>query len=297
MRPERSRSRWLFAVSLASSMAGFGVRLPADDAEIVREWVFDSDEKAQGWEAGNGISGLHVAKGKLVGQIEDPDAYLFGPPVQVPMNGLVLKVRWSCPKSGSGQCYFATDQSPRMGEDKVVSRNVPGGEVVETDFSLDADGRAKPTLTRFRLDPFNGLKGVPFEIEKVVLLRLPCRLEIVFGPAKSVARPGEPVELKLWLRHSGGRRPEGTMEAVVDHPDGADLKIRIDAGSESPSGSCAIAFKKPGVHVVRARVFQDGRETRELESSIVVGVPEAPAAPLLESQWVGLELLPSSLNA
>src|SRR5207247_1033837 len=83
----------------------------------------------------------------------------------------------------------------------------------ETDFSLDADGRAKPTLTRFRLDPFNGLKGVPFEIEKVVLLRLPCRLEIVFGPAKSVARPGEPVELKLWLRHSGGRRLEGTMEA------------------------------------------------------------------------------------
>jgi hypothetical protein len=174
------------------------------------------------------------------------------------MDGLVLKVRWSCPKSGSGQCYFTTDQSPRMGEDKVVTKDLPGGEAVETEFPLDAAGGAKPTLTRFRLDPFNGLKGVPFAIEKVVLLRLPCRLEIGFGPAKSVARVGEPIELKLWLRHLGGRRPEGSFEAVIDPPDGASLKIQVGAAAATPSGSCAILLKKPGVHIVKATVAQNG---------------------------------------
>src|SRR5262245_20263997 len=194
-----SAPRWIFASWTALSAASLGPQ--AGDAEILREWTFTSEEKALGWQAGHGIGKLHVAKGKLTGEIEDPDAYLFGPPVQVPMDGLVLKVRWSCPKGGSGQCYFATDQSLQMGEDKVVTRDLAGGKVVETEFPLDPPGRGKPTLTRFRLDPFNGLKGVPFEIEKVVLLRLPCRLEVNFGPARTVARVGEPVELKLWLRH------------------------------------------------------------------------------------------------
>ncbi len=146
----------LFPGSIASALCA---RSLDQEAEIVHRWTFESAEDARGWEVGNGIENLRVAGGRLVGQIRDPDAYLFAPAVRVPLDGLVVKVRWSCPRRGTGQCYFATDRSPHMGEDKVVSRTVPGGAMVETVFPLAVDDRdGPPLLTRFRLDPFNGAR-------------------------------------------------------------------------------------------------------------------------------------------
>src|SRR5687767_2104763 len=190
----------------------------AEEGEVLRRWTFRSAEDLRGWEAANGIAGLRVEEGRLRGRLTHSDAYLFAPALRVPLDGLVVKVRWSCPRGGGGQCYFATAGAPSMGEDRVVSREVEGGRMVETAFPLESgDGAgpgAPPTLTRFRLDPFNGNEGVDFQIEEVTLARLPARFETAFAPARASVGTGEAVEFRVRLRPLGGRRIGDAFEAT-----------------------------------------------------------------------------------
>jgi len=118
----------LVACTVLSLALGFrGSISTAGEVEILRRWSFESPDDLKGWRTGRGISGLRVSGGRLRGKLTHTDAYLFAPPLELPLDGVRLRVRWSCPRGGSGQCYFTTRESPAMGEDKVISQQVPGG--------------------------------------------------------------------------------------------------------------------------------------------------------------------------
>jgi hypothetical protein len=207
------------------------------------------------------------------------------------MDGLALRVRWSCERGGSGQCYFATESSPQMGEDKMLSQSLPGGRVVDIELALDRGGREPQVLTRFRLDPFNGAVGASFQIDEVVLVRLPASFEVHFGPARSSAAAGEKVELGLRLRRTGGRRLSGPALVEIAVHGEADRRLELDASAEDPRAECEVAFATPGVHALRARLHLGGRLTHDLESTIVIGAGSSPAGALLEKGNVAVELL------
>jgi hypothetical protein len=266
---------------------------PGEEEETVRRWSFRAAGDLRGWEAGSGIADLRVEGGRLRGRITHPDAYLYAPALRVPLDGLLLKVRWSCPRGGSGQCYFATADRPSLGEDRVISREVEGGRMVETAFPLEgADGPAPAvplTLTRFRLDPFNGNEDVPFEIEEVTLFRLPARFETAFAPSRSSVAVGEEAEFGVRLRPLDGRRIAEAIEATVDDGAGHRFPLRLDPGGAV--ASCRFAFRAPGTHSVRAVLSRAGAKIEELEATIAVGLPPEPAGPLIASGEMALELL------
>ena len=180
-----------------------------------------------------------------------------------------------------------------MGEDKVLSRSLPGGGIVETEFPLDRGGREREVLTRFRLDPFNGAEGAEFEIDDVVLVRLAPVVEVEFGPERSLTNVRQPVKLQVLVRHRGGGRTSGVLEAEVVHPAASVNRISLDAKVTIPQPIGEAVFDAPGVHVLRARVYRAGRLTHDLESEIVVDAPPAPGTLALEGGGMALEILPS----
>src|SRR5213594_2880503 len=111
----------LLALLAASSPAQADRRSALDGEEVLRRWTFEASGSLAGWEAGAGIADLEVKAGSLRGRLTKPDAYLFAPPLEADLDGLAVRVRWSCPRAGCCQCYLATRRSPAMGEDRVVS--------------------------------------------------------------------------------------------------------------------------------------------------------------------------------
>ncbi|MBI4583400.1 MAG: hypothetical protein HY717_05185 [Planctomycetes bacterium] len=274
-------------------VAGQGLP-PARADEVLERWTFDSEAEGSGWRAGNGIEGLRVAGGQLIGRLTDPDAYLFAPPVRFAMDGLAIRVRWQAPRGGSGQCYFTTDSSPQMGEDKVRSAPVPGGRLAETEFLLDPGGRGAPMLTGFRLDPFNGAADMEFAIDEVAIVRLRGRLEARLAPERSAGKVGESILCKLRVRHLGGARLKGRAAVEVERPVGKRERLPLDLSAEQLEAAFAVKLEKPGVHSVRARLFQEEKCTHELEALVAAGLEERPARLHLETGESALELLPAA---
>ncbi len=265
--------------------------LPAAEDEIVARWTFDSAASIDGWTVGRGIDGLEVHDGRLRGTTTHHDAYLFAPPVNVPIDGLVVRVRWASPRGSQTQCYFATDRSTAMGEDKVVSRETRGGGLVETEFPLGTTANRDQTLTRFRLDPFNGQVGAPFEIDEVALVRLPSRIQVSLAFERPVVSSGQPVALVARCALAGGRTPEGRVRVRLVRPR-LEPVVELDLSRGEATGSFPLTFETSGVHVARAVVEQGDRVTHELDATVVVGLPRAPGELALETGDVGIELLP-----
>ncbi len=279
---------------LVVSVAALATALPAAEDEVVCRWTFDSADDFRGWEVGRGVEGLRVEGGRLAGRLAHADAYIFAPAVSIPLDGLVLRVRWSCPRGGSGQCYFATEKSPDFAEARVVSREVPSeGMTIETEFPLDRGGKDGATLTRFRLDPFNGATEVEFAIDEVILVRMEARLEVGFAPVGSVVAAGESAPFRVWLRHLGGRRDFGKLRvAFGDKTDDID-KLELGPGATSASRKLRpiVAPAGPGFRKFVASLWRDGQEVHRLESGILAGLSDEPTGVAIESGSVRVEIV------
>ncbi len=299
---------------LLVSFATLGTALPAAEDEVVRRWSFDSADDLRGWEVGRGVEGLRVEGGRLAGRLTHADAYIFAPAVSIPLDGLVLRVRWSCAKSGSGQCYFATEKSPDFAEARVVSREVPAdenlaeGKTLETEFPLDRGGKDGATLTRFRLDPFNGATDVEFAIDDVTLVRMEARLEVGFALSGAVVAIGETAPFRVWLRHLGGRRDFqkfavalGTKiddtkidDAKTDNTKTNDtVKLELGPGALSASRELRPIDPPagPGFRKFVASLSRDGKEVHRLESGILAGISDEPTGVAMESGNVRVEVV------
>lgn len=281
---------------------------PAEKPEVIRRWTFAAPGDLEGWRVGRGVDDLRIMDGRLHGRLSHEDAYLFAPPLDAPLDGLVIRVRWQCERSGRVQCYFTTSTSPAMGEDKVLQLEAAGGSDVESEFDLSnraaQRGGDDDRLLGFRLDPFNGQRDVDFSIDEVEVLRLPSRFEVDFSPTPPQVKPGEDVALRAQLRHAGGRRLWGEWTARIEAPTAARLGAAHFAGTyrffadSQKHLAWTLRFQEPGVHRARLLLSRVDAErevlTHDIEASVVVGEDRVPADFALEADSAALELVPAA---
>ena len=102
-----------------------------------------------------------------MGRLTGSDAYIFAPAVDVPLDGLEVRVRWRCDRAGGCQIYWGTDAQPALTEQRQMSRPAAtAGQWIEHTFPIGGPEAHGRRLTTFRLDPFNGNRDGTFEIDR-----------------------------------------------------------------------------------------------------------------------------------
>ncbi len=284
------------------SLAFDGLDLLAAGPGVVRRWEFDSTGDAAGWVIGNGLEDLAVVGGRLRMTITAPDAYIFAPPVETPLDGCVLRVRLRGDRSGTTQVYFKTLDKPTYGEHGQLSlftagevsgaTSRPGDGFVTLEFPIGTPDDAGRKLTGFRIDPYNGNPAGTVEIDFVELVRLPPVLDVQFAAQSHRIDVGQRVGMQVRLRQIAGVAAEDGFDIVM--PGGRQERL-----TKSPTVPAVVRgahrFDRPGVHHPRAAVrAADGEPVFELETSVIVGGGQRlPLIPALRSDRVRLDFIPA----
>lgn len=293
-------------------------RMLASEDEVVRRWEFKTDGDVAGWTAGGDAQNLMAAKDVLRFTMAGPDAYVFAPAVDVPLDGCLIRVRMRCDRPGDCQVYWTCADAPEFSERQVLSVAAPAKSDPERgfttwEFPIGRTADHGRRLTRFRIDPFNGNTGSTVEIAAVELVRQAARLDANFALAAHWVEVGQPVAARVTLRHMGGRVPEGRYG--VTFSDGRRTEVTPSVptpyspplprgeerqgtrgGEQSTPSDIEFKFDRPGVHHVRAAIAEpDGKALYDLETSILVGEGERlPIATSIESERVRLDLIPTA---
>ncbi|MCP4249749.1 MAG: hypothetical protein GY778_22125, partial [bacterium] len=293
-----SRGSWLLTVLV---LACGGVELRAGDAEVVRRWSFDSADGSKGWTIGNGLKDLTVSDGLLRMTITTPDAFLFAPPVEVPLDGCVVRIRLRSDRDGTTQVYWATDDSPGYSEQRV--RSLPtagsGGQNRESDdgfltleYPIGTPADAGRKLTGFRIDPYNGNEEGSVEIDLLELVRTPPVIDVRFATTSHLIQAGQREPARTELRQIAGRASSDAVRITVG--DGPAERVTLSFG-QATTRQRDVLCERPGVHEFRARVAATGGATMfDLATSVIAGQGELlPLIPCIRSDRVRLDFIPT----
>ena len=262
--------------------------------ERVTRWDFDTDGDLQGWKPDAGLADVAVAEGRLTARITAPDAYLFSPPVDIPLDGVVIRVGLRGDRPGDTQLYWRTADNPELGEHAVVIRPTPPsppGEIRTVEFAIGRPQDAGRRLTGFRIDPFNGNTEGQIEIDWVEVIRVDPEFDVRFALTPAHVDLGEPVTALVTVRQVSGRVT--TQEYVASIGDAGGVSVQPQA-TRDPVAIGELRFDAPGVHTVRMELRAGPAEpTHVLEASVIVGRGERlPLKPLLRGKTVRLDLVP-----
>ena len=294
-----SRGSWLLAVLL---LACGVVELRAGDAEVVRLWSFDSADGSKGWTIGNGLKDLAAADGRLRMTITAPDAFLFAPPVEVPLDGCVIRIRLRSDRDGHTQVYWKTDDRPGFGEHhqrSLFSAGSSSGTGKPTDdgfvtleYPIGTPADAGRKLTGFRIDPYNGNKEGSVEIDLVELVRTPPVIDVRFAAKSHLVQTGQREPAWIGLRQIAGRASSEAVSITVG--DGPAERVTLSLG-QATALERDLLCDRPGVHKFRARVAATGGAPMfDLATSVIGGRGELlPLIPCIRSDRVRLDFVPT----
>ena len=131
MKVTNSRYRCFLA---AAFTAAVGTMAMAGEGEkVLVRWDFEVDGNSEGWHVGQGVNELKVEGGVLSGTTSDADAYLFGPVLAQPMDGIAVRIRSRCDRGGGTQVYWRSDATPTYCEKQVARVATPASD----DFAVN----------------------------------------------------------------------------------------------------------------------------------------------------------------
>ncbi|MGQ9649942.1 MAG: hypothetical protein ACUVXJ_07515 [Phycisphaerae bacterium] len=287
-----------------------GGQATAAPPEVLRRWDFDKPADIEGWQKGNSVEELVVADGSLHLTTSHPDAYVFGPPIEVPLDGLAVRVGLRGEKNGESAVYWTTRDDPSWSEKQCArpyvvdceSLNQPGG-FVDVEFALGRPADAGRVVTAFRIDPLNGPSANKIEIDFVELIRKPPVFDTRLAIKAHHLAVGEPSQAIVSIRQLDGRSAKGAFEIEIPGvsatpPTLQDVNVIQPASPGDAAHSTAIVrFEKPGVHSCRARISSEGQVLADSEAAVIVGKGESmPTLPGLRSHRLRLDLVPTPDN-
>jgi len=289
---------------LALVLSAYHSALQAADSPVVHRWDFLSPDSTEGWQAGEGLKDLAVVDSKLRMTLTAVDAYLFAPPVEVPLDGCVIRIRLRGPCTGPTQVYWRTELDPTFSERQTMTLETlgaganfdPGGSdgFVTLEFPIGAPADTARLLTGFRIDPYNA--GTPagvarlVEIDFVEVQRRPPAIEVDFTASSHRIDPGRPIPLRVSVRQVAGRAIDAAFDITVI---GAKrLHLRVPPG-KAASAAMDDAAAGSGVHVSRATVRSSiGTGQWDLQTSVIVGADDTlPVIPGLRSERLRLDFI------
>lgn len=302
--------RQRIGLMLVLAAAHVGIQALAAEPDVLRRWDFGKPGDLEGWRGGNGVQELAIADGRLHIVTSHPDAYVFAPPVEVPLDGLVVRVGLRGEKGGESAVYWVTRDDPAWSEKQCSRRYFfdcrspvePGG-FVTAEFPLGRTADAGRVLTAFRIDPLNGPSANKIEIDFVELVRKPPVLETRFASGAHQVAVGEDAQAIVTIRQVDGRRATDDLQIEIagvsaDAPDAQGRKPVHPASRGAIARSTVpVRFDRPGVQSCRARISSGGQMVVDSEAVVIVGRDESlPTLPGLRSDRVRLDLIPTPDN-
>lgn len=269
--------------------------LHAAEPDVLKRWDFRASADADGWTGLHDGKDLQVRNDALSLAITGIDTFIEAPPVRVPLDGVIIRIRLRSDRDGHTQLYWRATDIPQFTESAIAvreTRATPAGEFLTIEFPIGKTADAGKTLTHLRIDPFNGNTQGFVEIQSVEILRLPPILDVHLGFEAAQVDVGEPVNAVAWVRQLDGRAMTEPLELRFsdDHPARQiAAKTRIE-----PERVRSFAFDQPGVRTVQATLREpDGRIYR-LDASVIVGHRERlPIKPALRTSRLALDLIPT----
>jgi len=126
--------------------------------EPLTELAFEFSDSMEGWATGPGILTTQVGDGALHLRTVTEDPQLYGPAFALDAAAVAaIEIRMRTDAGELGQLYFTTEQSPGVGQDKVVHFTpVPDGQWHT--YRLDVAGHPQWSgkIVGLRLDPVHG---------------------------------------------------------------------------------------------------------------------------------------------
>lgn len=286
-------------LTLILSAVVTAVQVVAAEPEVLRRWDFDKPGDLEGWHTPHGIREVAVTDGRLRLVTSNPDAYIFAPPVDVPLDGLVVRVGLRGEKGGTSEVYWVTRGQPAWGEQHCSRQSVaepqtgtqPDGWAT-LEFPLGKPADAGRVVTAFRIDPLNGPASNAVEIDFVELVRRPPVMETRFSFRSHQVAVGQAVEATASVRQVDGRAVTEEFRIEVPAGEAAGPTTRPTSPGAVVASSGMIRYEQPGVQACRARISAGREVIADCETSIIVGQGESlPTLPGLRSDRVRLDLI------
>ena len=259
--------------------------------QVVQRWDFNKPDDAAGWEIGHHLEGLTVTDGAMRLTLTGFDAFLFSPVVEVPLDGCVVRIRLRGATPGNTQVYWMTSDYEQAGEQQVMDRFTPAGDFIIEEFRIGQPTDGGRTLTRFRIDPFNGNKTGTVHIDWVELIRIPPIFEANLAHRKHWVNADENVEMRVRLRRVAGSAADQKIN--IRWPTARKQSLLL-ANDPEATASLTRAYAETGVHIERVHLSSpDQTMARELETSVIVGRGDRlPLSPLMTTEQVRLDFVP-----
>ncbi len=296
---------------LATAAAGGSDAAPG---ELVQRWVFRTPADAEGFSSLHDLRNMRVADNALHMDITGPDAYFSLPPIDLPLDGLTLRVRMRCDRGGDSQVYWITRDQPVFTGSRHTSELTPPhagprtgpagrGDFVTVNFPIGSPKDAGQRLTGLRLDPYNRNTAGQVEIASIELFRVPPAYEANLAPAACRFASNEPTTFRAVSRQRAGRLgSEAIYMSIVDGV--APGNGRFNALFEQVTAPATqdhvltreFRFDQPGVHTASAMIRPaTGSPVFDLESSVIIGEGSSlPSQPSLRTDRLRLDLIPTS---
>ncbi len=266
---------------------------------VVQRWEFNTPEAAAGWRAAQHLADLAVKDGVLHMTMTGPDAYLFAPPMDLPLDGCGIRVRLRSDRNGYTQVYWQEDGAGPFSEDRQQTRNTPDRPADDRDgfvsiqFSLGGPAERGRKLTALRIDPYNGNASGTVEIASVEILRLPPVILARLQMGESRVDIGESTTLRVRMR-----QPAGMATAQGWRPESPGLAlsaVTIEPRPE-PTELGTIRFEQAGVHQPRVTLRASADQPDwELDASVIVGRgARLPLKPGLRTDEQRVDLVPAA---
>ena len=304
--------RLVLTMTVSLSLAGLAGAANSGSAggDVVKHWEFRTPADATGFGELHDLKNMRVADGSLVMEITGPDAYFTVPPVDLPLDGLSVRIRMRCDRPGETQVYWATQDnrfynggqcasqftdSPPRG---ATTTSAPAGDrgFTTLEFPIGSPKDAGRRLIGLRLDPCNRNLTGKVEIARIELVRTAPRYEVGLAPTACRSTSNGPTTLRAVCRQRGGRYGNDVVEmAILDGNETPMRQVKAPATEEHVQ-TRAFRFDRPGAHSVRATVNPGtGRPAFDLESTVIIGEGgELPTQPGLRTDRLRLDLIPTA---
>jgi hypothetical protein len=161
-------------VGIVEAVASYGdAESPGDRAEVritseLRSWGFETAGDAEGWKAGNQISGFTVADGVLQATSTggDPSIDFPGPMSLDASSGVMVEITMTSSISTQAQLFWGTAAQPGPAEGRSIRFDVTAGESHVYRMLIPPQGSP---LINFRFDPLTAPGHVRIERIRVLL--------------------------------------------------------------------------------------------------------------------------------
>lgn len=277
---------------------------PAAEPSVLMQWTFDQPVDISTWPQPHDIKDMHVADGCLRMTFTGKDAYFVLPPVSLPLDGCVVRVRMRAALNGFTQVYWQTKEDTAFAEKRQTSREQylalrPESErdhFVTVDLPIGSARDAGRTLTAVRIDPFNGNRSGMVEFDSIQLLRQPPVIMARLATASHWVEVGESTAVRAILRQAAGAAAtdDWSVEAVTPR----SSKFHRLRPSDQPQPIGDFRSDQPGVHCIRARITPPAPTQRwDIEQAVIVGrESHLPLSEALRGEQARIDLVPMHDN-